>query len=32
MAWRYGGNVKDYLNPYRVTEFLGNKKNYVAVL
>lgn len=32
MAWRYGGNVKDYLHPYRVTEFLGNKRNHVAVL
>lgn len=32
MAWRCGGNVKDYLNPYRVTEFLRNESNHVAVL
>lgn len=32
MAWSMMGNVKDYLNPYRVTEFLRNKGNHIAVL
>lgn len=32
MAWSMVGNVKDYLNPYRVTEFLRNKGNHIAVL
>lgn len=32
--WHGGmvGNVKDYLNLYRITEFLRNKGNHIAVL